>query len=114
MLHISIRLEEKTKKAAAKTLESLGLDMSTAVKMFLQQVVAEQGLPFTPSQNPAFLAAKWDAQVADVLKNSPRYASAEELMADVESDITTQCILFLQSAMTRPSSLRTKAPICSR
>ena len=88
MSHISIRLEEKTKKAAVETLESLGLDMSTAVKMFLQQVVVEQGLPFTPSQNPAFLAAKWDAQVADALKNSPRYATAEELMANLESDTT--------------------------
>ena len=88
MSHISIRLEEKTKKAAAKTLESLGLDMSTAVKMFLQQVVAEQGLPFTPSQNPAYLAAKWDAQVADALKNSPRYASADELMANLESEVS--------------------------
>lgn len=88
MSHISIRLEEKTKQAASKTLESLGLDMSTAVKMFLQQVVAEQGLPFTPSQNPVFLAAKWDAQVADALKNSTRYTSADELLADLESETT--------------------------
>lgn len=89
MSHISIRLEEKTKKAATKTLESLGLDMSTAIKMFLQQVIVEKSLPFTPSQNPAYLAAKWEAQVADALKNSRRYATAEELMADIESDIKT-------------------------
>lgn len=86
MSHISIRLEEKTKKEAAETLASLGLDMSTAVKLFLQQVVIEQGLPFKPSRNPEYLAKKWNREVADALATAPRFASGAALMHALESD----------------------------
>lgn len=75
---VNVRLEKKIKVEATKTLAGLGLDMSTAVKMFLYQVVAEQGIPFTPTKNPATIRARWDAQVADAL-NGPGYKTAGEL-----------------------------------
>lgn len=87
MSHISIRIEEKTKQAATETLDALGLDMSTAVKMFLQQVVTEQGLPFQPSRNPEYLAAKWNLEVEQALTTAPRYQKAADLLAAAESDI---------------------------
>jgi DNA-damage-inducible protein J len=65
---VNIRLDTKTKTAARKTLAGLGLDMSTAIKIFLHQVVAEQGLPFTPTRDPATIRARWDAQVSEALK----------------------------------------------
>ena len=46
--------------------------------MFLYQVVAEQGIPFIPTKNPVAIRARWDAQVADVLKR-PGYKTAGEL-----------------------------------
>ncbi len=64
------------KAKANKALSELGLDMSTAVKMFLYQVVAEQGIPFVPTKNPAAIRARWDAQVADALKG-PGYKTAK-------------------------------------
>lgn len=75
---VNVRIEKKIKAEASKTLSGLGLDMSTAVKMFLYQVVAEQGIPFTPTKNPAAIRARWDAQVADALKG-PGYKTASEL-----------------------------------
>ena len=75
---VNVRLDRKIKTAAGKTLSGLGLDMSTAVKMFLYQVVTEQGIPFTPTKNPAAIRARWDAQVAEALKG-PGYKTAEEL-----------------------------------
>ena len=44
---LSIRIDEKTKREARKTLEALGLDLSSAVNMFLNQVVIQQGVPLT-------------------------------------------------------------------
>ena len=41
--------------------------MSTAVR-FSIRVVAEQGIPLFP-KNPVAIRARWDAQVADVLKD---------------------------------------------
>lgn len=75
---INIRIDKKIKKEATYTLSELGLDMSTAVKMFLNQVVAEQGIPFIPKRSAAAIRKEWDAQVKEALKG-PRYKTAEEL-----------------------------------
>lgn len=76
---VNVRLDRKIKTEASKTLSGLGLDMSTAVKMFLYQVVVEQGIPFTPTRNPAAIRARWDAQVVDALKG-PGYKTAKEAL----------------------------------
>jgi DNA-damage-inducible protein J len=79
MTTLSIRIEEKTKKEAQKTLKSLGLDLSSAVNMFLNQVITEQGIPFKPSRTPKQIRAQWDKEVAWALKHGKSYKSAEEM-----------------------------------
>ena len=80
MTTINIRIEEKTKNQANKTLEKLGLDMSGAVKLFLHQVIKEDGLPFTPSnRSAAEIRANWDREAADTLKNGKGFKNAKEL-----------------------------------
>lgn len=83
MTTLNVRIEEATKAKAAKVLDKMGLDMSSAVKMFLTQVIKEDGLPFTPTNNPAAIRARWDAEVADALKNGKSFSSAKELMIDI-------------------------------
>ena len=77
---INIRIDKKTKLGAQKTLESMGLDLSTGIKLFLNQVVVEQGIPFTPSKNAKKIRARWDKEVAEALKNGKSYKSAKEMM----------------------------------
>ena len=79
MTTVNVRIEAKTKMAASKALARMGLDLSTGVKLFLHQVVTEQGLPFTPTKNPAALRAKWDAEGAEVLKKGKFYRAHEAL-----------------------------------
>ena len=76
---VNVRIDKKIKAEASKTLAGLGLDMSTAVKMFLYQVVTDQGIPFTPTKNPVAIRARWDAQVAEALKG-PGYKTAKEAL----------------------------------
>jgi len=83
MTTLNIRIEENTKNKANKTLSSLGLDMSTAVKMFLNQVITENGLPFTPTKNRSAIKARWDKETAYALKNGKRYTSAKTLINDI-------------------------------
>ncbi|MFA6251760.1 MAG: type II toxin-antitoxin system RelB/DinJ family antitoxin [Candidatus Paceibacterota bacterium] len=83
MTTLNIRIEENIKAKANKTLSSLGLDMSTAVKMFLNQVITENGLPFTPTKNMSAIKNRWDKEVADALKNGKRYTSAKALLDDI-------------------------------
>ena len=79
MTTLNVRIEEKTKAAASKALASMGLDLSTGVKIFLHQVVAERGLPFTTTKNPAAIRAKWDAEVAGALKRGKFYTARDAL-----------------------------------
>ena len=43
---VHVRLDQKIKKRAAKTLAAMGLSVSDAVRMLLLRVAAERGLPF--------------------------------------------------------------------
>lgn len=69
MTTLNIRIEEKAKADANKTLARLGLDMSSAVKLFLHQVVKEDGLPFLPTNNLSIIKARFDAQVIEAKKS---------------------------------------------
>lgn len=44
--NITIRIDENLKKEAEELYDSLGLSLSTAIKIFLKQSVRESGLPF--------------------------------------------------------------------
>ena len=46
MSTIQIRINEKEKKKAKKVFDDLGLDMSSAIKIFLKKVSEKKGLPF--------------------------------------------------------------------
>jgi len=46
MATLNIRIDENLKNKATKTFASMGLDMSSAVKLFLNQSVLEQKIPF--------------------------------------------------------------------
>lgn len=43
---LQIRVDEELKNSANMVLEDIGLDLSTAIRMFLNKTVALNGLPF--------------------------------------------------------------------
>jgi len=83
MTTLNIRIEEELKNKANKTFASMGLDMSSAVKLFLHQTVKENGLPFHPTNNPKVIRAMWDKEVAGTLKNGKSYTSTKEMFDDI-------------------------------
>ena len=46
---MTVRIDSKIKNEAQKIFAKMGLDLSSAVKLFMNQSVLEQGLPFKPS-----------------------------------------------------------------
>jgi len=46
MSTLQIRIDKETKVLAKEIFESLGLDMSSGIKMYLRQVVINKGIPF--------------------------------------------------------------------
>lgn len=49
MTTLNIRIDEKLKNNASIVLGHMGLDLSSAIKMFLNQVVVKRGIPFNPT-----------------------------------------------------------------
>ena len=46
MAVLQVRVDEELKNQAAELLREEGLDLSTAVRMFLKRVILERGFPF--------------------------------------------------------------------
>ena len=57
MTRISIRMDEKLREDADEILDELGLNMSSAVNIFIKQLVRQGGLPFTP-----MLETRWASE----------------------------------------------------
>ena len=44
---LQVRIDDTLKNQAAEVFDNLGIDTSTAVRMFLKRVVKENGIPFS-------------------------------------------------------------------
>ncbi|KKQ35836.1 MAG: Addiction module antitoxin, RelB/DinJ family [Candidatus Nomurabacteria bacterium GW2011_GWB1_37_5] len=77
---IQIRIDQKTKDRAQKTFKNMGIDMSAGLKMFLNQVVTDNCLPFVPSTpKTRAIRKQMDREVAYALKHSKGYTSTKEM-----------------------------------
>lgn len=54
MAQISLRVDDELKRGAEKTLNDIGLSMSTAINIFLKTVVRENRIPFEFSADPFY------------------------------------------------------------
>jgi DNA-damage-inducible protein J len=85
---IQVRVDAKVKKEAQTVFENMGLDLSSGVKLYLAQVIREQGLPFTPrtvnGRTPAY-EARLLREAASAKKNGSSYPSAKAAMRDLLS-----------------------------
>ncbi len=83
---ISIRINPATKKKAQKTLRDLGLDLSSGVKLFLEQVVATESIAFIPTTKHGHKLRHWNLykkEIAMAKKHGKRYNTAEEMFSDI-------------------------------
>lgn len=84
-----IRIDADTKQQAAVLFGQLGIDMSTAVNLFLHQCVMRGGLPFAvevPQYNQSVLDAMAEARKISRDPHVPGYTSMEELKAALEAE----------------------------
>ena len=45
--NLSLRIDNATKKEAAKIVEGLGIDLPTSIRMYLRQIIIHKGIPFS-------------------------------------------------------------------
>jgi DNA-damage-inducible protein J len=81
---VHVRVDENIKAQAAKTLASMGLTVSDAVRVFLTRVVADQELPFAlKAPNATSRVAIAEANQI-VQSRHARFATADALLNDLE------------------------------
>ncbi|MCM1158625.1 MAG: type II toxin-antitoxin system RelB/DinJ family antitoxin [Clostridium sp.] len=82
-----IRIEEDVKKQAVELFDQLGIDMSSAVNMFLRQAIMHGGLPFSveiPKYKQEVIEAMEEAKQISRNPNTKRYGSFAEALEDIE------------------------------
>ena len=90
MSTLQIRIDEKTKKSAARVLSRIGMDMSSAIKLYLHQITIRKGIPFrivtenglTIREEAEILQAMREAKQG---KNVVRVTSRKEMKTYLDS-----------------------------
>ena len=82
MLHI--RVDDDIKDQAAVALTAMGLSVSEAVRLFLRRVVIDQAFPLELKVPNAETQAAMEESRAMMAGRRSRFATAEELVADLE------------------------------
>lgn len=54
MAQINLRVDDDVKRNAEKTLEEIGLSMSSAINIFLKTIAREKRIPFELSADPFY------------------------------------------------------------
>lgn len=83
----NIKIDPELKEQAQDLFESLGMNLTTAVNIFLRQSVREQAIPFRigePVPNAETLQAIRDARNGVGLSRG--FTSVKELMEDLDAD----------------------------
>ena len=85
--NLNIRTDKNVKAAAEKIFEELGLNMTTAINIFLRQTIRENGIPFdlklnVPNETTAAAIEEGRKLAHD--KNVKGYKSMEELKAALD------------------------------
>ena len=106
MSTIQIRIDEKTKNSAKKIIEKMGMDISSAIKIYLRQIIITKSVPFiitengfTTSEEKAINKAAWEAKRGiNIVKTN----SWEELKTHLDK------LKKLSDANNKPQKFRQK------
>ena len=85
MAQIKLRVDDNLKSSAERTLNDIGLSMSTAINIFLKTVVRENRIPFELSADPFYSKENMEElerRVADI--RSGKSTLKEHELVEVE------------------------------
>ena len=85
--NLNIRTDKAIKDQAEEIFNELGLNMTTAINMFLRTAIREHGIPFelkldVPNEKTAAAIAEGKRLLAD--PSTPRYSSMDALKAALD------------------------------
>ena len=84
---VQVRMDPALRDTASETFEALGLDLPTAIRIFLKKSVAVHGLPFdVRAEMPNDETLRAMANVDNGVNLSRSFSSVAELMEDLNAD----------------------------
>jgi len=82
---MSIRLDSEVKEQAQQVFNSLGMDMTTAINIFLRQAIQYQGLPFDVRLDESRKLVEVLADLEQNRNMSQSFGSVSDLMEDLRA-----------------------------
>lgn len=83
---LQIRIEDNLKEQAVALFERLGLDLPTAVRIFLKKAVSDNGVPFEIKDKPRVSTKGLEALYAlnaEAVRNGKTGMTEEEIEAEI-------------------------------
>jgi DNA-damage-inducible protein J len=96
---VRARIDSELKAGAARVLAACGLELSDAIRLFLQQVVAHQGIPFE------IRSAEREASMAELQAQKGRSQERDHRIAD-SVDVSQGEMLLLRPERLRGARVR--------
>lgn len=84
---IQVRIDAKTKRESKRILDLIGLDMSSAIKIMLRNIIITKSFPFELRTENGFTVAQemqMLADLADAHKNAKKFDTVDEFLADLK------------------------------
>lgn len=88
--NLNIRTDKEVKASAEKIFDALGLNMTTAINIFLRQAIRERGIPFEIKldiPNKTTVAAIEEGRSIAFDSNIKGYTNMSDLRAAIENEI---------------------------
>ena len=82
---LQVRIDDDLKLQATEILDAIGLDLSTAVRMFLKKVILERGLPFDPKIDETTL--KGVMAIREMQRASKENGNSEMTLDEINEEI---------------------------
>ncbi|WP_203641222.1 type II toxin-antitoxin system RelB/DinJ family antitoxin [Levilactobacillus andaensis] len=77
-IRLTIRMDLVRKQKAEQVANSLGIDLTGAVNMFISQIIKENGMPFKPTNNT--LTIEIDQALEEVENGDTKTASVDDFV----------------------------------
>lgn len=83
---LNVRINKNTKQQAQKIVEKLGLDLSSAIKLFLNRVIITKSIPFEIRTENGYTPA-FEAKLLKEAKYTARYGKRYENVEDAIQEL---------------------------
>ena len=81
---INVRVDSATKKAAQRTLQEIGLDLSSGIKLFLRNVVITKSVPLNLRTENGYTVA-FEQEMIKEAEWTRKYAKAYKTVAEARA-----------------------------